>query len=265
VPEHVYNGDNRNASRRIMMTIAEMEARIKTLEKKLKTQEKRMTTLEDIEAIKRLQKAYNYYVEHMLGDAIIDCFSDSKDVVLDWLEGKWLGKEGVKKYFGRAARGDNPPGFSHQLMPTGGLITVSKDGKTAKGRWYAFGGIFSSDKGKVSGGSLTSGIYEMGYIKEKGTWKILSIKWVIPYSARIAEWSMPEDIGGRFVKGKAGAPRREGDRPLPPMPAPDIPVDKADLRYVSGYIFPFHFKHPVTGKETSEGVRNARLKPLSSK
>jgi hypothetical protein len=76
---------------------------------------------------------------------------------------------------------------------------------------------------------------------------------------------MPEDIGGRFVKGGAGAPRREGDRPLPPMPAPDIPVDKADLRYVSGYIFPFHFKHPVTGKETSEGVRNARLKPLSSK
>jgi len=46
------------------------------------------------------------------------------------------------------------------------------------------------------------------------------------------------------------------------MPKPDIPLDKKDLRYVSGYIFPFHYKHPVTGKETSEGVRNARLKPL---
>ncbi len=188
----------------------------------------------------------------MLGDAIIDCFSDSKDVILDWLEGKWLGKEGVKKYFGRVASGEAPTGFSHQLMPTGGIITLSPDGKTAKGRWYAFGGIFTSIDGKAKGGSLTAGIYEMGYIKEKGVWKILSIKWVIPYGARIAEWTMPEDIGGRFVKGEAGAPQGEGAGPRPPMPVPDIPLDKNDLRYVSGYIFPFHFKHPVTGKETSE-------------
>ena len=243
------------------MTVAELEAKIKSLEKKLEAQAKKITTLEDIEAIKRLQKAYNYYVEHMLGDAIIDCFADSKDVVLDWLEGKWLGKEGVKKYFGRIASGEGPAGFSHQLMPSGGIITLSKDGKTAKGRWYAFGGIFSSDRGKVNGGSLTAGIYEMGYIKEKGVWKILSIKWVIPYGARIAEWTMPEDLGRRFTSGGA-APRPAGAGPRPPMPVPDIPLDKADLRYVSGYIFPFHFVHPVTGKPTTEGVRNARLKPL---
>lgn len=247
------------------MNIEEMEAKLKTLEKQVKTLEKKLATLEDIEAIKRLQKAYNYYVEHMLGQEIIDCFSDSPDVVLDWLEGKWLGKEGVKKYFGRAARGDNPPGFSHQLMPTAGLITINPDGKTAKGRWYAFGGIFSSREGKVSGGSLTSGIYEMGYIKENGIWKILSIKWVIPYSVRIPEgWGMPEDIGGRLIRGEFGAPRDQDLGPRPEMPKPDVPIDKNDLRYVSGYIFPFHFKHPVTGKETSEGVRNARLKPVKT-
>jgi hypothetical protein len=49
------------------------------------------------------------------------------------------------------------------------------------------------------------------------------------------------------------------------MPVPDIALDKNDLRYVSGYIFPFHFKHPVTGKETTEAKRNARLKPLRVK
>ena len=169
------------------MDTAAMESRLKSLEEQVKAQEKKITLLEDIEAIKRLQKAYNYYVEHMLGDAIIDCFSDSPDVVLDWLEGKWLGKEGVKKYFARVASGDAPPGFSHQLMPTAGLITVAPDGKTAKGRWYVFGGIFWSDRGKVSGGSLTSGIYEMGYIKEDGVWKMFSIKWVIPYGVRIPQ------------------------------------------------------------------------------
>ena len=254
------------------MNVEEMEARLKTLENQVKAQEEQVKTLEnevrilkDIESIKRLQKAYGYYVEHMMGQEIIDCFSDSPDVALNWLEGTWLGKEGVKRYFARAARGDNPPGFSHQLMPTAGLITINPDGKTAKGRWYAFGGVFSSREGKVSGGSLTNGIYEMGYIKENGTWKILSIKWVIPYSVRITEgWSMPEDIGGRLIRGDVSPPRDDDSRPRAPMPEPDIPIDKNDLRYVSGYIFPLHFKHPVTGKETSEGVRNARLKPIQS-
>ncbi len=244
------------------MNVESVEARLNVLENLvqkqenyIKTLEKKLTTLEDIEAIKRLQKAYGYYVEHMMGQEIIDCFSDSPDVVLNWLEGQWLGKDGVKRYFARAASSDNPPGFSHQLMPTGGIITIDPDGKTAKGRWYGFGGIFTSQEGEVSGGSLTSGIYEVGYIKENGTWKMLSIRWVIPYSARIADWGMPEQLGERMVKG-------EGGRPDIPMPKPDIPLDKKDLRYVSGYIFPFHYKHPVTGKETSEGVRNARLKPL---
>jgi hypothetical protein len=105
----------------------------------------------------------------------------------------------------------------------------------------------------------------MEYIKEKGIWKILSIKWVIPYSVRIAEgWNMPEQLGRRLISGDVGAPRSDESRPRVPMPKPDIPVDKNDLRYIAGYIFPFHFKHPVTGKETSEGVRNARLKPLGS-
>ena len=248
------------------MNTEEMEARLKTLENQVKAQEKKLTTLEDTEAIKRLQKAYNYYVEHMLGQEIIDCFSDSPDVVLNWLEGQWLGKDGVKRYFARAAKGDNPPGFSHQLMPTAGLITVDPDGKTAKGRWYAFGGVFTSKEGEVSGGSMVCGIYEMGYIKENGIWKILSIRWFIPYSVRIAEgWAMPESIGGRFVRDEAAATREEAPRPRFPMPTPDIPPDKNDLRYVSGYIFPYHFKHPVTGKETSEGQRNARLKGLKSK
>ena len=250
------------------MDMAEVEAKIKTLEQQIKTQEKKITLLEDIEAIKRLQKAYNYYVEHMLGDAIIDCFSDSDEVMLDWLEGKWLGKKGVEKYFARIGSGEGPAGFSHQLMPTGGLITVDEDGEKAKGRWYGFGGIFWSDHGKVSNARLTNGIYEMGYIKEDGVWKILSIKWVIPYSVRISDgWAMPEHIGGRFIKGQGPAPQNEGStdrrtQESPPMPVPDIELDPDDLRYVSGYIFPFHFNHPVTGKATNEAVRNVRLKPV---
>ncbi len=237
--------------------------KVERLEKLVEAQARKIQLLEDIEAIKRLQKAYNYYVEHMMGQEIIDCFSDSPDVMLNWLEGKWLGKEGVRKYFAMATRTDGPTGFLHQLMPTGGLITVSPDGTTASGRWYGFGGIFMAKDGKIEGGSLTSGIYEMRYVKEEGTWKILAINWFIPYGAKIpGEWNTPEALGYRFIKGKGNAPQNEAGERRFEMPAPDIAPDPDDLRFVSGYILPHHFRHPVTGKETSENVRNSRLKPL---
>jgi len=232
-----------------------LENLVQKQESYIGTLEKKLTHLEDIEVIKRLQKAYAFYVEHMMRDEIIDCFADSPDVVLNWLEGQWLGKEGVKRYFGYAGNPANPPGFSHQVMPTGGIITVEPDGKTAEGRWYGFGGIFFSEGGEVNRGTLTSGIYEVGYIKESGIWKMLSIRWIIPYVVRIdGICEGPEIRSRRILKGDVGG--------SVPLPEPNIPVDKNDLRYVSGYIFPFHYKHPVTGKETSEAVRNARLKPL---
>jgi hypothetical protein len=73
---------------------------------------------------------------------------------------------------------------------------------------------------------------------------------------------MPEHIGRRFIKGQDVAPQNRGDQKRWPMPPPDIKLDPSDLRYVSGYIFPFHFKHPVTGRQTTEATRNAKLEPV---
>jgi hypothetical protein len=230
-----------------------------SLESRLEALEKRLQHVEDVQSINRLQYAYNYYVEHMMHQEIIDCFADSPDVLLDWLEGKWKGKAGVRKYFDvtRVA----PVGFRHQLIPSAGLITVAPDGKTAKGRWYAFGGVFmpaQQQAGKQAfRRSFINGIYEIGYIKEGAIWKILNINWVIPYGVTINDgWIMPEDIAGPMIKGASA--------PGVPQMTPDLPMDKDDLRYVTGYIFPFHFVHPVTGKPTSEAKLNARLKPLKA-
>ncbi|MBN2242831.1 MAG: nuclear transport factor 2 family protein [Acidobacteria bacterium] len=219
--------------------------------------DKRLQRAEDIQAIERLQYAYNYYVEHMLKQEIIDCFADSPDVLLDWLEGKWKGKEGVKEYFDVSQV--PPPDFLHQLIPSAGLITVAPDGTSARGRWYALGGVMMPSQGREGSGpeisrSLINGIYEIGYIKENGIWKMLTIKWNIPYGVRIHDgWIMPEDIAGPMLKQPAS-----GGGPI----TPDIPMDPGDLRYVTGYILPFHFTHPVTGRPTGEAKRNERLKPL---
>jgi hypothetical protein len=229
-----------------------------SVQERLDALEKRLQRTEDIQAIQRLQYAYNYYVEHMMKQEIIDCFADSPDVRLDWIEGKWKGKEGVRQYFDVSR---TPPiEFRHQLMPIAGLITVAPGGLAAKGRWYAFGGIIMPPLKKRSAPtrSFISGIYEIGYIKENGVWKMLSISWLIPYGVRIRSgWISPEDIAGPLLSGK----------PIPGAPpmTPDIPMDKNDLRYVTGYILPFHFVHPVTGKPTGEASRNARLKPIGSR
>ena len=69
-------------------------------------------------------------------------------------------------------------------------------------------------------------------------------------------WISPEDIAGPMLQNQAV--------PGATAVAPDIAMDPEDLRYVTGYILPFHFKHPVTGKPTSEGERNARLKPIET-
>jgi hypothetical protein len=226
-----------------------------SVEARLEALEKRLQHLEDIQAINRLQYAYNYYVEHMMKQEIIDCFADSPDVLLDWLEGKWKGKSGVKKYFD--VNQIPPIGFRHQLIPSAGLITVAPDGKTAKGRWYAFGGVMMPQGDNSMSRSFINGIYEIGYLKEGGIWKMLTINWIIPYGVRIREgWIMPEDIAGPMLKGQSA--------PGGPKMVPDIPMDKNDLRYVTGYIFPFHFTHPVTGKPTSETKLNARLKPIKA-
>jgi hypothetical protein len=230
------------------MDIKTLEAKIGKLAKQVKAQEKELTVLKDIEAIKKLQKAYGYYVEHMMYQEIVDCFSDSPEVRLNWLEGQWLGKESVKKYF--AFMQKTPLNFQHQVMQLAGIVDIDPDGKTASGRWYAFGAMFFPQPEGIKR-SFVAGIYEMRYIKERGIWKILSIKWVSPYAVSPAgEWRLPEDVNRPYLAGQFRGP------------APDIPIDREDPRYVTGYIFPFHYHHPVTGKPTSENEKNARLKEI---
>jgi hypothetical protein len=223
------------------MDAREMEARLKALEKKV-------SILDDIDAVKRLQRVYSYYVMHMMRDEIYDCFADHPEVKLHWLEGTWLGKEGVKRYFGVGSdRPEPPPGFLHQVMPIAGVVDVDPDGKRAMGRWYSFGGVSVPDqKGKFNS-SIVGGLYEIEYIKQNGVWKFLKIDWIIPLVIKNPEgsWSPPENMGKSIEDFKG--------------PDPDIPPSSSDPRFMSGYIFPFHYNHPVTGKPTSENKKNAGL------
>jgi hypothetical protein len=218
------------------MNAEEMEARIKSLESQLQT-------VRDIQEIEKLQRIYGYYLEHWMSGEIIDLFSDGPDVALEWPEGKHLGKEGVRRYFEGMDRND--PEFLHQLMQLSPVITVAPDGKTARGRFYSFGGVALPLGGGVTQ-SFTSGIYENEYVKEDGIWKIKKIRWHMNFNFQPGTGFVdPERVAAIDPNARLEAPK-----------AP-IPDNRWDLKYPSGHIFPFHFTHPVTGEKTSEGQRNA--------
>ena len=218
------------------MNIEEMEKRIKELEKQVRE-------TKDIEEIERLQKAYGYYIEHWMSEELIDLFADGPDVAIHLIGmGIFRGKDHVRQFFNNDM--GNDPEFIHQVMQTSGIVTVAPDGQTAKGRWNGWGVLAIPMGGGVKQEFL-GGMYENDYVKQDGVWKIKVARHFPTY------YSTP---GEGIVKPEREAaidPNYVRKEPI----EPDIP-DNIKVVYPSGYILPFHFKHPVTVKETSEKQKN---------
>ncbi|NLT13449.1 MAG: nuclear transport factor 2 family protein [Clostridiales bacterium] len=232
-----------------------LEDAVATLKKQLDEKDRRIRDLEDIEAIKRLQCAYGYYLEHWMSEEIIDLFADHPETLATYVEGTYLGLKGVRRYFGKMRYA--PPTFLHQVMQISPVITLSDDRTRAKGRWYGYGTVCSAPvDGKIDPMYMAV-IYEMEYIRENGVWKILKLEFQMHYAYKtLLPWTAP-----------AAKPAENSEPPRDEMSdmklSPDIWADY-NTQYPSGYIYPMHFVHPVTGKVTTENDYNAKLKLVPS-
>ena len=118
----------------------ELEAKVKTLSETVAKLEGKLTRLEDIEAIKKLQRAYGYYLEHWQEDQIIDLWSHSDDVTAQTgRSGQYKGWEEVRDSFRfedhyTAYNGAKkaPPEFLHILMPLAGIVDITVSSLTSK-------------------------------------------------------------------------------------------------------------------------------------
>ncbi|MBN2074065.1 MAG: nuclear transport factor 2 family protein [Dehalococcoidales bacterium] len=221
-----------------------LEEKVKRLEDELIILKKQLQVLQDIEDIKRLQCAYGYYLERWMSEEIIDCFSNNPEVSGTFVEGTYKGPEGIRAYFGKSQ--EQPPEFLHQVMQVSPVITVDPDGLRAKGRWYGYGTIAFRPVNSTIDPNIMSVVYEMEYIKEDGVWKILKLALQLHYS-----YNMRRMLG---VAGEDEPAASEGSLELHPDEWAEF-----NTSYPSGYIYPIHFFHPVTGKTTSEAKRNAKL------
>jgi hypothetical protein len=218
-----------------MMTVEELEARIKTLEDQIRI-------LHDIEDIKKLQRAFGFYLEHWMAEDIIGLFADGPDTTLSVAVGEFRGKENIARFCYRGKksneiRENEKPEFLHQVMQLSGIVDVAPDGKTAKGRWYGFGANALPAEGGVAPGWM-NGVYENEYIKENGKWKFKKVRWCMTFNAPyMKSWVDPS----RRVEKRPDSPYRSSTGF-----SPDGPPE--ETLYPSGFICPFHYKNPVTGK-----------------
>jgi hypothetical protein len=227
----------------------------KTLSAKVTALEKELTRLQAVEAIRKLEHVYSFYLVMWMPEEIIGLFSKRADVTLEWPEGTFFGLEGLKGFFGNINKDKNPE-FMHQMMHMTDVIDISEDGLSGKGRWWGFGAMALPAGPNAIMQALACGIYENEFIKEDGVWKLWKIKWVPVYSGTPASgWVKPEKI----AKPRPGPELAPGKVIAPPWWKSNLPAKEIAYTYPSGYILPFHFKNPVTGRETNENERNQRV------
>jgi hypothetical protein len=217
----------------------DLETEITALGETVRQLEAKIRRSEDIEAIKKLQRAYGYYLEHWQEEELIGLWSHDPDISVEINDfGLFKGWEGVQSCFhfedhypayGHAKKA--PPEYLHILIPLAGIVDVDPDGKNAKGRWYGYFLGAMPREGQTRA-LIGCGIWENEYVKENGIWKFKKLFWSEIISSPLEEgWVKKPSI--------LNPPHRY---------SPPSGTNTRFAPYPSGYILPYHYKNPVTGK-----------------
>lgn len=225
-----------------MATVEELERRIAILEHKLETVlEERVGRLEDVEAVKQLQRMYGYYIDMLLYDEMTELFTEDGSMEVGQ-RGRYVGKENVRRFLKDVLGGKSQPGLHRnqiinhtQHQP---IVTIGADGKSAAGRWRA---LVQAGSRPPTGGDATpealagammwsDGVYENTYRKEDGIWKIHRFWWSPTFYATLQYenlWFDTAPVSKEFPPQEASHPLTKG---------------------LGRTFVPYHYRHPVTGK-----------------
>jgi hypothetical protein len=211
-------------------------ARIAALEAKVTALSAEVGRLEDANAVRKLQRAFGYYVDKGYWQEASDLFADDATFETG-VDGVYVGKARIHQLLVRQGGGHEGPGlpygqFNHhmQLQP---VVHVAADGYSAKGRWRELALLGQFQQSAAWG----DGIYENDYVKEDGVWKIKAVhcypNFVAPYKGG---WVTLGPVSGDWKSDLAKA--FPADRP------PTVTYEP----YPNVYTPPFHYKNPVTGR-----------------
>lgn len=215
--------------------LEEMKARIAQLKEAVQRRE-------DYLAIVKLQRAYGFYIDKGYWREASNLFAD--DATYEHgVDGVYVGRQRIHEVIVKLGGGNPGPGLPFgqlyerfQLQP---VVTVSDDGKTAQGRWHELAMYGQYGESAEWG----DGIYENTYRKEGGVWKIAALRFypnfVAPYEGGWRTLEPVADEAGWRTPALADFP-------------PDRPPTQTYKPYPDVHIPPFHYVHPVTGKEVAQ-------------
>jgi ketosteroid isomerase-like protein len=204
---------------------------LQTLRTRLAQLEVRAQRLQDINDIKRLQRAYGYYLDEGQWDDVADLFSAQATLEIG-KDGIYKGRERIRAYFRAMGEGRNglAAGRLNEHLQVMAVVTPAADGRTAMGTWRDI--QLTGQLG--SNAYWAEGPTEVTYVKEGGVWKISGLHWFqtlhVPYD------------GGWAKTGDTNAGRFIGER-LPP----DAPPSVEYKTWPGAFTPPFHFRGQYPG------------------
>jgi hypothetical protein len=194
---------------------------------------------EDVRAIKKLQRAYGYYLDKGMWEDLSQLFTT--DAVANYPAGIYVGKDSIRKHLflnvgavkmGEVGLGD---GRLYNHMNIQPVVHLDPGGQTAKGRWRALA-MFGSFGG---GATWAEGVYELTYRKEGGVWKIHTLEYYSGFGAPYQTgWVAPEP-----APAGSGSPAGGGRRRALPYP-PDRERKMDCDGFPAACIAPFHYENP---------------------
>lgn len=204
------------------------ERRIALLETKMASLQREVNLIEDMKAIERLQQAFGHYVSEGMAAEAAGLFSDRADASIEFAQqGVYLGRQRIESFL--AALGVKPgSGLLRETPMIQGVVHVSADGLTAKGRWRSL--VMAGRAGED--GRWIEGPYENEYVKEAGAWRIARLHWFTT-------------VDSSYDKGWHKGPH-VAEGPLPQLP-PDRPPSIEYRAFPTFFLPPYHYLNPVTG------------------
>jgi hypothetical protein len=184
--------------------------------------------IRDVRDLKRLQRAYGYYIDQGMWSQATDLFEPQGTIEIA-LDGIYVGQKRIRQYllaYGGGREGLKRGQLNEHLILQP-VVHVAGDGRTAKARWRAL--IMSGQLGKNA--FWGEGVYENEYVKQNGIWKISKLHWfqtfMVPYKGG---WAKNTDsTGGIYVS-----------KHLPP----DRPPSERYEVWPGVYTPAFHYKNP---------------------
>jgi hypothetical protein len=197
----------------------------------------RVERLEGTRAVKKLQRAFGFYVDRGLWGEAADLFADDGTIEIG-IDGVYQGKDRIREYLRRLHGGQEGLvyGQLNEWVTLQPAIAVAADAMTATARWRDLGmtGQYKSHA------EWTDGIYENTYVREGGVWKIKSLRLYVNFVA-------PYERGWARLAAGEGVVQSEASKAFPP----DRPPSSTPAPFPEPQVPPFQAPNPVTGRSVS--------------